>query len=69
MILKKSWFLDIEIVDIYQQVNREKSPQYPITRPETKYTEKQETPYQAETQNNENRITTHLNTIKKTKKR
>ena len=59
MILKNGWF---EIVKIYQ-VNREYQ-QDTITRTETLKTEKQETPNRIETQNNENRNTTHLNTTK-----
>ena len=55
MILKKSWFSDLEILEIYQEINREEYQQDTTTQTETLNTEKQETPNRIERQNNENR--------------
>ena len=61
MILKKGCFSKLGILEIYQQINREEYWKDPTTRYETLNIKKQE-PSRIETQNNENRNTTHPNT-------
>ena len=66
MILKKVWFSEFEILDIYQQVNREEYQPDTTTRTETLNMEKQEIPNRIDIQNNENRNTTYTNSVKQT---
>ena len=65
-ILKKGWFSDLEILEIYQQINREIYQQEHTTLTETLNTEKQEPSNWSEMQNNGNWNTTNLDTTEQT---
>ena len=72
MILKKGWFSDLEILEIYQQINWEEYQQDPTMQIETLNTEEKKTPRnlnRIETQNNENQNTTHTKPQNKHKHR
>ena len=63
-ILKKDCSSDLEILEIYQQINREEYQQNYTMLAEMLNTEKQELPNQTEMQNNGNWNITHPNTTK-----
>ena len=50
----KGWFSDLEIQEVYQQINRGKYQQDITTRTKTLNTEKEVPPNRSERQNNEN---------------
>ena len=50
MIINKDWFSDFEILEIYQQINRESCQQDPNTVIETINIEKKRTPNRNKTQ-------------------
>ena len=64
MILKKGLLTDFEILEICGQVNIKIYEQDPRARIEKPNTNKQEPPYQNETQNTKNRNTSHPRTTK-----
>ena len=60
----KGWFSNLEILEIYEQINSETYQEDPKTRIETVNNEIREHSNQIESQSKRNRKTTHQNTEK-----